>query len=69
MDAATTVLPAHLAPGTRVEVRSRYRRGWCRGFEIADYAGGMYRVRRTSDHTVLPVQFPVDQVRLPAAAV
>lgn len=65
MDAATTVLSAPIAPGTRVEVRSRYRRGWCRGFEVAQYANGMYRIRRSSDHSVLPVEFPVDQVRSP----
>ena len=64
MDAATTVLSAPIAPGTRVEVRSRYRRGWCRGFEVAHFAGGMYRIRRTSDHSVVPVKFPVDQVRM-----
>ena len=67
MDAATTVLSAPIEPGTRVEVRSRYRRGWCRGFEVAQFANGMYRIRRSSDHSVLPVDFPVDQVRTQVA--
>ena len=67
MDAAITVLSAPLAPGTRVEVRSRYRRGWCRGFEVAGFSDGMYRIRRASDHSVLPVEFPADQVRTPPA--
>ena len=68
MDAATTVLSPPIAPGTRVEVRSRYRRGWCRGFEVAQFGGGRYRIRRSSDHSVLPVEFPADQVRISAVS-
>ena len=68
MDAVTTILSATIAPGTRVEVRSRYRRGWCRGFEVAQFANGLYRIRRSSDHSVLPVEFPPDQVRPPVSA-
>jgi hypothetical protein len=52
--------------GTRVEVRSRFDRGWARGFEVAEVIGGVdpgYRIRRRSDGSVLPVVFSPDDVR------
>ena len=53
-----------LKPGTHVEVRSRFDRGWKRGFEIAEVIdSGGYRVRRLSDGAVLPVPFDVEDVR------
>ena len=52
-------------PGTRVEVRSRFESRWTRGFEVADRLDGecdgagqpMYKVRRRSDGSILPVTF------------
>jgi hypothetical protein len=60
-------------PGTRVEVRSRFESRWSRGFEVAhrvDGEGGaadsgptMYKVRRRSDGSVLPVNFAETDLR------
>jgi hypothetical protein len=60
-------------PGTRVEVRSRFESRWTRGFEVADRVDGardadgsgaaMYRVRRRSDGSILPVTFPETDLR------
>jgi hypothetical protein len=55
------------APGTRVEVRSRFRQDWVRGFEVDGPEGFGYRLRRISDNTVLPVVFSGVDVR-PAGA-
>ena len=57
------------APGTRVEVRSRFRRDWVRGFEVAVKEGLGYRLRRVSDNAVLPVVFAGDDLRLPGAGI
>jgi hypothetical protein len=57
------------APGTRVEVRSRFRRDWVRGFEVAMTEDLGYRLRRVSDNTVLPVVFARDDLRLPGSGV
>lgn len=53
-----------LEPGTRVEVRSRFRRDWVRGFEVAAREGAGYRLRRLSDKFVLPVVFGDTDIRL-----
>jgi hypothetical protein len=58
-------------PGTRVEVRTRFEAKWSRGFEVADRleaerdpAGEpMYRVRRRSDGSILPVSFSQADLR------
>jgi len=59
-------------PGTRVEVRSRFESKWARGFEVADRvddpnAGApgepMYKVRRRSDGSILPVTFSEHDLR------
>ena len=55
------------APGTRVEVRSRFRRDWVRGFEVAMTEGVGYRLRRISDNALLPVVFAKDDLRLAGA--
>ena len=55
------------APGTRVEVRSRFRRDWVRGFEVAVIEGLGYRLRRVSDNALLPVVFARDDLRLAGA--
>jgi hypothetical protein len=53
--------------GTRVEVRTRFESNWTRGFEIADrddtQQPAVYKVRRRSDGTVLPVMFSEDDLR------
>jgi hypothetical protein len=58
-------------PGTRVEVRSRFESRWTRGFEVADLVdesepgtgAAMYRVRRRSDGSILPVNFAETDLR------
>ncbi len=54
-------------PGTRVEVRRRFDDKWTRGFEIAacDDSNGhvMYKVRRRSDGSILPVEFSEQDLR------
>jgi hypothetical protein len=55
------------APGTRVEVRSRFRQDWVRGFEVAAAEGPGYRLRRLSDNTLLPVVFAGTDVRVAGA--
>ena len=58
-------------PGTRVEVRSRFESRWTRGFEVADRVDGasegdgeaMYKVRRRSDGSILPVTFSEADLR------
>ena len=52
-----------LRPGTDVEVRSSFDRGWKRGFRIASVDGGGYRLRRNSDGSVLPAVFSFEVVR------
>jgi hypothetical protein len=43
-----------LPVGEPVEVHTKYNDSWVRGFEIAEVLEGGYRVRRTSDGTLLP---------------
>jgi hypothetical protein len=58
-------------PGTRVEVRGRFESRWSRGFEVADCVDGtgaadgepMYKVRRRSDGSILPVTFSEADLR------
>jgi hypothetical protein len=62
-------------PGTRVEVRSRFESKWTRGFEVADLVDAdseeqgrdgrepMYKVRRRSDGSILPVPFAEGDLR------
>jgi hypothetical protein len=54
--------------GTRVEVRSRFEQRWTRGFEVsevleAEEGPPLYRVRRRSDNSILPVTFTDDDLR------
>ena len=51
------------APGTAVEVRTRYLSSWAPGFEVAEVFGDRVGVRRRSDGVVLPVRLKVDEVR------
>jgi hypothetical protein len=55
-----------VAPGTRVEVRTRFDMSWARGFEIAEvdeHGVTRYRLRRRSDGSMLPAWFSDDDVR------
>ncbi len=57
-----------LRPGTHVEVRSRFESRWSRGFEIAacedtNTGPAVYKVRRRSDGSILPVPFTEDDLR------
>ncbi|MBA2280811.1 MAG: hypothetical protein H0W25_06190 [Acidimicrobiia bacterium] len=53
-----------LKPGERVDVRNRFDGRWSPGFEVEEEAGeGGYRVRRTSDGSVLPVVLDRDDIR------
>lgn len=52
-----------LEPGTRVEVRDGFEGHWHRGFEIEEVTAAGYRVRRTSDDTVLPTTIGRPSVR------
>jgi hypothetical protein len=57
-------MAAGLRPGTPVEVRTAYDRGWARGFEVvAIDDDGCHRVRRLSDGMELPTPFPPGDVR------
>jgi hypothetical protein len=48
-------------------VRSRFEGRWARGFEVAEIINNegrdIYRVRRRSDRSILPVLFEADDVR------
>ena len=52
-----------LAPGTKVDVRSRDHGRWVRGFEIAEISGAAYRILRLSDGRTLSELFARDDVR------
>jgi hypothetical protein len=54
---------AALQPGTRVEVRRRFDQAWASGFVVHESTDAGYRLRRTSDGTVLPVAFPDSEIR------
>jgi hypothetical protein len=63
-DDEDSTLPA----GTGVQVRTRFDGRWASGFEIADVrqrgaAPAVYRLRRRSDHRVLPAFFPSSELR------
>jgi hypothetical protein len=58
-----------LRAGTGVQVRTRFDGRWARGYEIADVrrrgaVGPAYRIRRRSDHAVLPGLFPRKELRV-----
>ncbi len=57
---------ARVDTGTRVEVRSKFDRGWARGFEVVETVNDLnpgYRIRRRSDGSILPTVFDADDVR------
>lgn len=51
-------------PGTSVEVLSSFSGRWVPGFDVVEVAEQGYRLRRRSDHAVLPVWFGPDEVRI-----
>jgi hypothetical protein len=53
-----------ISAGTSVEVRNRFCRSWGPGFQIASGTRAGYRVRRTSDGYLLPVEFASGEVRV-----
>jgi hypothetical protein len=60
--------PPHPRPGTypqstRVEVRNRFDGSWTKGFEVAEVTETGYRIRRSSDASILPAEFTTDEVR------
>jgi hypothetical protein len=57
--------PSELPPGEEIEVRTRYRASWARGFEVASVAGDRVSVRRRSDGSLLPVSIDLEDVRRP----
>ena len=53
-----------LAPGTRIDVRTRYIGSWSHGFEVAEHVrGDGYNVRRVSDGSILPEPLSSDEIR------
>jgi hypothetical protein len=52
-----------LPVGASIEVRSHFLGDWSRGFEIAEMTRDGYRIRRTSDRSVLPAEFSDHEVR------
>jgi len=44
-------------------VRNRYQGMWVRGFEVVEFTGEGYRIRRLSDGSVLGELFSRDDVR------
>jgi hypothetical protein len=44
-------------------VRNRYQGTWARGFEVAEFTEGGYRIRRLSDGSILGELFARDDVR------
>jgi hypothetical protein len=43
-----------LQVGEQVEVHTKFNDSWVGGFEVAEVVEGGYRVRRTSDGSLLP---------------
>jgi hypothetical protein len=52
-----------LGPGTAVDLRNRYQGTWTRGFEVVEFTGEGYRIRRLSDGSILGDLFSRDDVR------
>lgn len=52
-----------LDPGTKVEVRDGFEGHWHRGYVVDAVTAEGYRLRRTSDDTVLPEPLPRSSVR------
>jgi hypothetical protein len=56
--------PRKVAPGTDVEVFTRYESHWVGGFEVAAVEDdGKYLLRRRSDRAPLPTRFDDQHIR------
>lgn len=55
----------HLEAGDKVEVKDHFEGSWARGFEIieVDLSSGSLTIARSSDHSILPKKFQLDEVR------
>ncbi len=49
--------------GETVEVRDRFQGGWHRGYVVDEVTAGGYRVMRTADSKLLPVDFNAGDLR------
>jgi hypothetical protein len=58
--------PQSLGAGARVEIRTRFRNSWTKGFEIAEVLletdGVGYRIKRLSDGEILPAVFLAQEI-------
>lgn len=61
--ATTAAVGAPIGAGTTVEVHCRFDQRWTTGFTVVDVSELGYRIRRTSDGSVLPAWFPREQLR------
>ena len=52
-----------LRAGCPVEVRRRFDRAWAKGFVVEGFGPGGVILRRESDGSILPLSFPIDDVR------
>jgi hypothetical protein len=55
--------PWRLEIGDGVDVHVKFNDSWSTGFEVADVVSGGYRVRRVSDHSLLPGVTGEDDLR------
>ena len=55
---------SELREGTDIEVHSSFNNAWTPGFEVAETVIGGYRVRRASDHSLLPGLVASSDVRM-----
>ena len=51
-----------------IEVRCHFNGTWSPGFEIAERTSAGYRLRRVSDDSDLPGEFPTEDVRTKSSA-
>jgi hypothetical protein len=58
------VADSKLTTGTKVQVHTRFNDSWISGFEVAEVLINGYRVRRTSDGSVLPGYTSTEDLRL-----
>jgi hypothetical protein len=61
---STTAVTHQVHPGTSVEVLSNFSGRWVPGFNVVEIGEQGFRLRRRSDHAVLPVWFGHDEVRI-----
>ncbi|NNN21601.1 MAG: hypothetical protein HKL80_06305 [Acidimicrobiales bacterium] len=64
-DANFTPARKQFEVGDKVEVKDHFEGSWARGYEVTevDLSSGNLTVARSSDHSVLPKRFLLDEVR------